>query len=357
MALTSNSFCEIHCKSASEMLHELDETHARWKGDTWIFRGQNDVSWGLHPSAMREDSLIEKHVSQNLDKYLDEFIPDMELARQIFDTQFGPYKKQVVFRGRTLEDIVLADIEQFRRNVVARILHVMKEMLLVAAFEQLADRAGLEVPIDRFSSVWNRPLRIADLFRHMIENGLSVSTIDPTRIVYALAQHHRVPTRLLDWTYRPHVAAFFAAYNFGVDELVQPACRQPEFWSEEPEPNSIVVWAINQRVVRSKGLQVVRHHRSQIGFLRSQDGVFVYDVHADKNFMVMGQWLPFNYHLTDLPKSESAYQLTLPYSERQELLELLNKKRISKPNLMPSFDNVADEINMMTDEQIERLIE
>jgi hypothetical protein len=66
----------------------------------------------------------------------------------------------------------------------------------------------------------------AHLYSDLLRNGLG--TVD----VLSIMQHNGTPTRLLDWTYSPFVAAFFAA----ADEQAQPA-------------DSGAVWAVNQSKV------------------------------------------------------------------------------------------------------------
>ena len=161
-------------------------------------------------------------------------------------------------------------------------------------------------------------------------------------IAYALAQHHGIPTRLLDWTYRQHVAAYFAA------SLLQPTkctdkCKN--------EPEHIAVWAVERSQLRNVGLKPVTHRRGDIGFLQSQDGVFILDTKADLYYQIYGEWVPLDYRLHEIKvnRPTSVYKFIFPYKRREDLLELLEHRHISKPFLMPTYDNVAQE---MLDEEI-----
>ena len=54
----------IKCKTPIQLLFQLDEARRRWGKEIWAFRGQNDITEELHPSAMRKDSLISKLAEQ-----------------------------------------------------------------------------------------------------------------------------------------------------------------------------------------------------------------------------------------------------------------------------------------------------
>ena len=53
-------------KKARDYYDFLDEANDHWRDGIWIFRGQNDVFWDLHPKAMRPCPLIDEHVGQIL---------------------------------------------------------------------------------------------------------------------------------------------------------------------------------------------------------------------------------------------------------------------------------------------------
>ena len=70
------------------------------------------------------------------------------------------------------------------------------------------DRQFGDVPLERRMRLWDE--LIAEWRRGCLESGVAPEVIGDDRALWALGQHHGLPTRMLDWSLSPYVAAFFA---------------------------------------------------------------------------------------------------------------------------------------------------
>ena len=276
----------IECRDSAELLATLDPSSSLWapfEYGRWAFRGQGDM-WDLVPKALR---------------------PDERLSFS-----------DATLRGRL----------DSRRQIEA-------EARLLADFVELADELGFQLPGDltEFRFPWKQ---------HAGPVMLN-SSWPPTSIleIAAIAQHHGVPTRLLDFTFNPLVAAYFAA--------------------EKPSSSDhLVVWAVDVEFVRAawatfdSGVRVVQVSRGSNPFLHAQNGLFLYDAASTTQSLrqrILDQDVQLLTHVNQaakdhLTRSPRVRCITIATRHRLSLLEQLAARRLTRAHLQPTLDNVVREL-------------
>lgn len=191
---------EVEAKTAKEFIDLLRPTNPGWLSNqalysNWGFRGQGDAAWGLLPSAWRESG-------RELLK------PSIEFNRKIG--------------------------AKFKLNELQLVAHCQyhAEDHVVQKFAEIADRVGLSIP--EFDVLLRR-----DEDGEPIRPNWNCEQANLPGI-FAIAQHHGVPTPLLDFTGHGLIAAFFAAES--ADRLVARSNQ-----SAISPLSHLAVWAINWR--------------------------------------------------------------------------------------------------------------
>ncbi|MBK8138199.1 MAG: FRG domain-containing protein [Chloroflexi bacterium] len=152
-----------------------------------------------------------------------------------------------------------------------------------------------------------------------------------------MAQHHGIPTRLIDWTYNPLTAAFFAA-----EDTVRLQAKG------QPISKNMVIYALHEKMATTKHLTLVHHPNSMDTYIRAQEGVFTLDGDAETAYLGTGSWPDYEQSLNRLTSLFGSglmpRKIIVPVSEARELLRLLSIEGITRDGLMPTLDNVAASI-------------
>lgn len=305
--------------NAKEFLDALDISTDRWLPNSqwnspWVFRGQRNSEWGLVPAAWRKNSTPEM---QRLETLKRRFKQEKPLA---IKECFSKIKK----------DHTQSELAQ----LIDAYAQARAEFQLIMEFILFADELGHPVPGSEIYLRLSNYDYIPDLRKYPL-----VRLLPEPNATAALAQHHGIPTRAIDWTNNPLVSAFFAAEGVSCDD----------------DDGCIAVWAIRHDLLRKYGgdqiqkreycqFKVLKCPRSDNLYLHAQEGLFIFPIYGCAYFAKNGCWPTLEEFAIDISQSANEdviRKFVLPNAQVGELLRLLWARGISRGHLMPTYDNVT----------------
>jgi hypothetical protein len=270
-----------------------------------IYRGQANADWPLVPRALRDETGVAKY-------FLKEHLT---VAQQIY------YEAQ---------------------------------MLLF--FLGQCDRIGLPVPNDsiarrRFLNNFKESLY---QFQKHPEQWPGDEWLD----IMPLAQHHRVPTRLLDWTRRPQVAAYFAAAdavsrhsslrgeNLAIWALQTDQIERLTFEPEPPEIENLRIFGAEEQGIEvpplpCPGIRVVATPGATSAHIAAQSGIFTLQKERG-----VTESLPLPRSLEDELRSAPHVlrKWTLPVTEAATLLRLCYQNYVNATTVFRTYDGAGQAV-------------
>lgn len=267
----------IHCNDLDQFWATISPIGELFDnpGAKFIYRGQRNHKWKLIPKVCREDDFLKKHKTG-------------------MAAVFKDHPGQCFF-----------------------------EWTFLKGFIDYCDSMGLAMP--------NDSMEFRDYFsQNKITNtfGIKTNTWPPERVVplMALAQHHGIATRLLDFTGNPYIAAYFAASS-----AVAEKCKQKD---------KLSVYALNINKIGSySGIKHVAVPGSTSSNLSAQNGSFI----LVENHGYRGDLFEPNVSIESKIQFDTSIlkHVTLPTSLAGELLLRCHKFGISAASVFPGYDGAA----------------
>jgi hypothetical protein len=269
---------ELHFKDARILMEYLSPLNHQWRKKEYVFRGQGDSEHSLIPSACR------RHPGSFLSKSY----------------------------TRTFGDTSDAQV-RYEQEVLKRFLDG-------------CDNAGLVVP--GYSDILKN-----ELHREFKNPSIVNSRWPPQQYyeVLAAAQHHGIATRLLDWSRRSYVAAYFAATS-------------ADYLKSE---GNVAIWALDvSNKHKWETVKVIDPPGGTSRNLAAQSGVFTMQHNIDLvNELYVESPLENISEIYEGDGEETKLKkFTLPVIEVPKLIKYCSLLGVTGSTLFPGYEGVARDV-------------
>ncbi len=315
----------IHYETADDFIKAIS-----YKGELYnlfdehyIFRGHSTDKYELIPTALRGNLTIDS-------------ITDIEFASE-------EKLKQVAFLAST------------------ELVQIQEEYKLLQDFFRACDNCGLYIP--HIESLSNSFYPGVDGETLLLKNKWIPKEYWE---LAALAQHHGVKTRLLDWTHDIYVALYFAATGVYNDpqEWFNPlkALKARKNGEAYPPKYNMEIWALDIDVVMVKPMKIPlriiqpRYHSNDN--LCAQKGMFTFWESFYPGLLYNEGKMKLNHepktdrhsldeqldsYLRDIKAEERTYlyQITIPQDASSGIYTHIEKMGYNASTIFPGYDGVA----------------
>jgi hypothetical protein len=202
---------------------------------------------------------------------------------------------------------------------------IFAEILTLQTFAGYCDSTGFPIPGDSevFRTTHLDPTKVMDSFIFHRRIWPSREYFD----IMALAQHYRLPTRLLDWTHSSYVAAYFAASSA---------------LQENQAEGGLAVWALNTENIPHtlRDIEIIQVPGSNNVNVAAQSGLFT----LLRQRYTRGN--PFEgphclNHYVESCKSQDLAKITLRVQEAPKIIDLCERHGVTAATLFPGFHGAA----------------
>jgi len=178
-----------------------------------------------------------------------------------------------------------------------------------------------------------------------------VKDIHSTWQLLAMGQHYGLPTRLLDWTYSPLVAAHFATENYHLFDrdgaiycydLRETNKQLPSPLKEELDNSNSHIFTISM---------LEKHIKDYLEMYRlSEKPYYLFFEPASGSDRIANQYALFAVcsdrtytleELIDTPETESLYKIIIPKEAKLEIRDKLDYINISERLIYPGLDGIC----------------